>query len=280
MNRKELANLLPSEPTRAKLNPAGLCIMLIAQPKWGKTHFFMSNTDAVLLAFEEGHKFQRGHKMIIDKWDKLRGDDYEPWRDPEGCMHMTLVQAVETLEEFKKFNLVIIDTTEMMAKMCMDFYSTKGGKEHISDLGDFGKGWDVGLNNPFRQVIMRILKTGRGVGLICHTTNEVAKFTSGEKARKEARLPKGPKHLCETQADIIFHGELGKKQPGNKLRDRIMVTEGDMDTMAGNRCGVLLPERYIVDPKNPWAQFMKFFTDPTYADFADKKYRRALKGEK
>lgn len=277
MNRKEAAELLPKIPTQSVIRPSKLVISLIGPPKWGKTHFFMSNPDAVLLAFEEGHKFQRGHKMIIDKWDHK--GRYASWKDDEGCTHMTFMQAIDALETLNKFDFVIVDTAEMAAKMCTDFHCDKKGVEHIADMGDFGKGYDVGLNTPFRQSMLRLLKTGRGIGFICHTQLEIARFTSGEKARKEARLPKGIKYFVESQSDLILHGEMGKRQEGNSLRDRILVCEGDADTMAGNRSGTMFPERYIVNHANPWKQFQRFFSDPDYAAKSERDYRRALKGK-
>lgn len=274
MERKALAALLPQKPTISRINPAALVITVIAPPKWGKTRFFTSNPNSVLLAFEAGHGFQLGNKMIIDCWDAPTKREYEAWTDDNGDKHMTFMQAIEVLEEFKKFDFVTIDTANMAGKMCADYYCQQGRVEHISDLGDWGKGFDKGQNNPFRIAMMRLLKTGRGLGFVCHTKLEIAKFTRGEKARKEMLLPGGLKYFVESQSDIIMHGELGKRQPGNKLRDRIMVCEGDDDVLAGNRSNAMLPERYIVSRQNPWAQFQKFFTDPKATEIAEKHFRK------
>lgn len=273
------SSILPTSPTSSEVKPNQCVILLIAEPKWGKTHFFMSNPKAVLLAFEEGNKFQRGHKLAIDKWDQSRGR-YEGKVDRDGVRHLTAMQAVEALEKESAFEFVIIDTVDMAVKMCSDYFCEAGGKEHPSDLGDYGKGWDKAINTPMRRFLMRILKTGRGVGLITHSKVEVQKFTSGEKARKEMSLGKGPRSLVESQADIIMHGELGLKRLGNRLRDRILVCEGDMDTLAGNRSGTMLPGRYIVSPESPWKQFEKFFTDSKAADLAEREYKTLSKSPK
>lgn len=277
MNKKEAAELIPREPTKAEINPSQLAIALIGPPKWGKTHFFMSNPNAVLLAFEEGHKFQRGYKMIIDKWDASLKEKYRPWKDKEGVSHMTFMQAIDALEQIKRFDFVIIDTTDMAAKMCGDFHCGKKGIEHVSEGGDYGKGYDILLNTPFRQAMLRILKTGRGVGFICHTKVEVAKYSTGERARKEMRLGGGTKYFVESQADLILHGELGKKRSPNRLRDRIMVCEGDSDTLAGNRSDSPLPERYIVDPKKPWDQLARFFKSVKSVEEAETQFRKIMK---
>lgn len=270
-------SILPTQPTASIIKPNSLVILIIAEPKWGKTKFFMSNPKALLLAFEEGHKFQRGKKLAIDCWDSKF--DYKGKTDQEGVKHCTAQQAVEALEEDASdaFNFVIVDTVDMAVKMSSDFFCEQGRVEHPSDLGDYGKGWDKAINTPLRKWLMRILKTGRGVGLITHSKIEVQKFTNGEKARKEMSLGKGPRSLVESQADIIMHGEFGIKRTGNRLRDRVLVCEGDMDTLAGNRSGTMLPSRYIVSPDNPWKQFEGFFKDEKAASKAEAEYRKFSK---
>lgn len=276
MNRKQANEILPKERTKSEVNPASLVVLLIAEAKWGKTSFFMSNPNSVLLAFEEGHKFQRGFKIIVDKWDVKRGS-YDIEKDKEGCPHMTAMQAIEVLEASDLYDFVTFDTVDMAVKMCVDYHCSSLGVEHPTDAGDYGKGWDITQNTPMRRAILRILKTGRGVGLITHSKTEVQRFTSGERARKEATMPNGVMRLCVTQADVMLHGEYGKLRAGNRLRDRILVCEGDMDTLAGNRSGTMLPQRYIVDPRNQWKQFKCFFTDPRAADRAESDYRRLTK---
>jgi AAA domain len=268
---KTIADLLPDEPLEAKIDPSNLVIFLIAPPKWGKTSFFMSNPNCLHLGFEEGAKFQRGFKIAIDKWDS--NSRYANKLDRDGVMHMTAMQALQQLQNSSKFNFVAIDTVDMATKQCTDWFCEEGGKEHIGDLGDYGKGYDIGQNAPMRKFILGILKTGRGVGLISHSKTTLEKFTSGEKARKESTLPSGVKKLCETQADIIMHGEYGNKQPGAKMRDRVLVCEGDMDIQAGNRSGAMLPARYVLSRTKQWDQFVKFFTDPEAEVRETKRYK-------
>lgn len=277
--KPKTVSILPKVPTQGMIDPAHLVILLIGPPKWGKTKFSMSNPKAIHLGFEEGAKFQRGYKMSIVKWDQKRGH-FDAYKNDEGVSCCTAMQAVTALEEdtSDKFNMVVIDTVDMAVKMSSDYFCEIGNVEYPSDLGDYGKGWDKAINSPLRKLIMRILKTQRGVILITHSKTEIAKFTSGEKARKEMSLGKGPRSFCESQADVIMHGELGRKRPGKRLRDRILVCEGDMDTLAGNRSGAMLPERYIVDPENPWKQFERFFRDAKAADIAEAQYRKLTTG--
>jgi hypothetical protein len=74
-----------------------------------------------------------------------------------------------------------------------------------------------------------------------------------------------------------MHGSFGGKKKNSTFRDRIIQTEGDEETLAGNRTKeVIIPARYIVDPVDPWGQWARFFTDPTAAAAEEVK----LKGSK
>lgn len=274
MTRKQANELLPAKATQIlSVDPTMLVTLLIAPPKWGKTTFFTDNPNSILFAFETGHRFRKAHKIEIVGWhDKTH--DIE--KDAEGVPHMMLTQALDAVEATDRYDYVIFDTVDMAAQMCMDYHCTKLGIEHPSDMA-FGKGWEQAINKPMRKAISRMLKSGRGVGLITHTKNEIARFTAGEKARKESTMPAGVARFCVAQADMIVHGELGKTREGQKQRDRIMVTDGDADTLAGNRSGSTLPQRYIVDPLHPWQQFVKFFKVKGTSDKADEMYRRIYK---
>lgn len=279
MTRKEAHTILPSEPTQSEIDPSNLVILLIATPKWGKTSFFMSNLDACLLAFEHGHKFQRGFKIAIDQWDIKRGR-YEIKKDKEGVPHCTAMQAVELLKATDRYNFVIIDTVDRAAQMSSDFHTEQAGVDDPGDMGDFGKGWNKAITKPMRKLISTIASTGRGVGLITHSKTVIERFTNGERARKEASIGGKLKDFCESQADVIMHGEFGPKLKGERLRSRVLVCEGDMDTLAGNRSGAMLPSRYIVKRGAQWAQFKRFFTQADAADKAEAFYRKVGKSRR
>lgn len=263
---KETAeSFLPKLSTPRDISPASLVILMIGPPKWGKTKFMMSNPNALLLATETGHRFQAGHKIEITAWDHT-GKRPAPVHDSDGIVRMSFLQAVEILESTDKFDFVIIDTTDMLAKMCSDFHCAKIAVEHPSDAGDFGKGFDLCLNSPFRRACLRIMKTGRGIGFITHSDPKTYKFKSGEKTKKESTLSGGVWKFVYTQADCILHGKFGKtvsRKDGTTYRQRILEAEGSEDAIAGVRAeGVSLPNSWVVDPNNPWSQFAGFFAAP------------------
>jgi hypothetical protein len=178
-------------------------------------------------------------------------------------------QVMEALTATEKFDFIIFDTADMAARKCVDYHLHKNGWQHAQDGGDYGKGYDIVQNTPFRHMIGAIMATGRGIGFITHSEIKTTAFAKGNKSKKETSLPGGIHKFLHTQADIMWHGGFGVRQKGNRYRDRIVQTEGDEETLAGNRTkNVNIPPRFILDPADPWGQWCSFFTDPTAADKA------------
>lgn len=272
MTMEEANEMLPSAPTKAPTDPRRLKYLTIAPPKWGKTTFGCSAPDSLLLACEEGHAFHETHKVIVDAWDKHR-EDRGLGVDDDGNHHLSMVEAIDALMESDKFQFVIFDTADMAAKMCLDWHYKKMGVNHASDAGDYGKGWDLCLTQPFRQVVGRILKSGRGVMFITHTNVVTKKIGKTEQSRAETTLPSQVQKFLHTQADVILHGSFGKKRKGLNDRDRIISLDGTNEILAGSRVrGINLPKKYIVDPDDPWGQWDSFFHDPKAVVDAEKYF--------
>lgn len=270
MELEEANSLLPTEKVGVTVNPAHLVYTIIAEPKWGKTTWATRFPDSVLLAFEQGHSFIEAHKIIMDAWHTKSPEVYQ---DGDGIHHMTFLHAIDIICASDRFETVVIDTADMMAKMCLDFNLRLLGIKHPSDL-DFGKGYETALNTPFRQAVGKIIKSGRGVVFITHTETKDARFSSGTKTRKECTLPGGVVKFVIPQSDVVLHGKFGIMNNTTKKRDRILVTEGSDDMLAGARVQgkFRLPTRFVVDPNDPWAQWARFFEDPNAADEADALY--------
>lgn len=270
-NKANLASWLPTEKTGSNTDPKRLRWLGIAPAGWGKTELFMDNPRAVLLACEEGHKFVNGFKIIIDCFD-YKTKVLDPWKDADGNVHMSFMQAVEALEEAPgQFDMAIVDTVDMLVKMVQDFFIEKKKVEHIEDIGAYGRGYDLGQNTPFRRAINRILKTGMGIAYLTHQRVTTAKFKKGEQSKKETTLPKGIWEQLVPQVDIVIHGELGGRRKPNNYADRIIVAEPSEDVLAKNRGGIL-PAKFILPFKNRWAFIEKFFSDPASKEVAQKEY--------
>lgn len=272
----EQANaLLPELPTKAPKDPRRLKYLLIGPPKWGKTTWGCSVPDSLLLATEEGHMFHETHKIIIDSW----GDRNGMGKDDSDTIHLSMVEAVEAIVASDKFQFIVLDTADMAAKMCLDYHYKKYGVNHASDAGDYGKGWDLCLTQPFRQQVGQLMKSGRGICFITHTSIVTKKVGNVEQSRAETTLPSQIQKFLHTQADLILHGNFGKLRKGVKDRDRVISMDGTNEILAGSRVReIQLPKKFIVDPEHPWDQWEKFFRHPESVREADEAYRKLVLG--
>lgn len=230
--------------------------LIVAPPGWGKTELAMSNPDCLLLAFEEGHRFVTGYKMIIDAWDET-----DEWTEKDGTIHCSMLQACKKLEKSSRFQYVFLDTVDAMVKMLLDFKLPQKKAEHASDLGDYGKGWDIAQNTPFRQVLNRIMKTGRGILAATHEATEQKNFKGmGQRAKKETTLPSGIQRQIYAQFEMIGHGIYGKIDKKTRIRERILQFEGSSDILAKNRGGKM-PAGFVVPRKfeDRWTKFARLF---------------------
>lgn len=267
--------ILPTEPTLGSTDPSNLKCVMMAPPKWGKTSFFSSHPDALLMAFEEGHHFCKTRKIVIDAWDAKYGSQITT--DESGTKHMTMMQAVDLLEQTDRYRLIIFDTADMAVKMCSDYECAKRKVEHPADAGDYGKGFDVAQNAPFRRAVLRLMKTGRGIAFLTHSKVTETKFSKGVRSKRESTLPGGIWTFLYSQADVILHGEFGKKRVGHVGIPRLLRLKGDVDTLAGSRVDDRLPEVYVVDRKEQWKQFENFFKSEKAARLAEREAKPFLK---
>jgi hypothetical protein len=277
----EQANaLLPEEKTKAPTDARFLKYLVIGPPKWGKTTFGCSCPNSILLATEEGHLFHETHKIVVDAWDKHR-EDRGLAIDDTGTHHLSLVESVDAICASNKFQFVVVDTADMAAKMCLDWHYQKFGVNHASDAGDYGRGWDLCLTQPFRQQITKLMKSGRGIMFITHTNLIEKKVGTSVMTRYETTLPSQVQKFLHTQADIIIHATFGKKRKGFAERDRVISMDGSNEILAGSRVrGIKLPKKFIVDPDQPWTQWSSFFTDEGAVAKAEADYTQLVLGGK
>lgn len=249
---------LPTKPSPGVTRFEQGKYLIVAPPGWGKTELALSIPDLIMLCCEEGHKFVSGFKMVIDAWD---GTD--PWIDGDGIQHCSFVTAVSLLiKDKEKFKMIGIDTVDALVKMLLDFTLGKKKAEHATDLGEYGKGWDVAQNSPFRRELNRIVKSGRGILAITHEEIKDKNLAKGPVSKKDTSLPTGIYKQIYGQFDIILHGKFGRMRKPNKTRDRLLISEGGEHMLAKNRGGYF-PPGFVVpqDMKKRWPMIEKFFQD-------------------
>ena len=265
MDTKTANDLLQQEPTKGLIDPARLKYFIIAPPKFGKTTTACSIPDSILLAFEEGHAFVETFKIIIDQWDRpLKEKNEGIGQDEDGNSHMSMAEAVQLICASDRFNHVIIDTADMAARMCTDYWCAQYKVKHPADAGDFGKGFALTLTDPFRRMIGQIIKSGRGITFTSHAKFVERQVGQTKTAKWESTLPSQAQAFIHSQVDLIWFGQFGKLRPGMDERDRIISMDASQEVMAGSRVRFdgkpyPMPKKFILDPDNGWEQWASFF---------------------
>lgn len=247
---------LPTEETSQVVSMNSLGWMFVAPPGFGKSELFALFPDALMLACEAGHKFIKCAKLIIDCWEG-KGQEV----DDDGNIHVSFEEAIDRIENSARYKFIIIDTIDALIKKCIDAHVEAANQSHLSDLGEYGKGYDLGQNDPIRKSLNRLFATGRGLGIITHQEIKTNNFSKkGALSKKETSLPNGIYKIVYPQMDIIIHGEYGGIREGQKHKDRIIKSEGDEDILAKNRGGIL-PSAWIspLDLESRRQQIVSFF---------------------
>ena len=262
--------------------PTKLKYLLMAPPKWGKTTFFASVPNALLLAFEEGHMFVDAYKVVITKWDTPTKRDRSPMEDSDtGIQYCTAMEILEALEAAPhQFEFVIIDTLDVATKMAAEFHCKQAGIAHPSDGGKYGKGWDLFQTTPVRMFYNRLVKMGMGVAAVTHIKEGMEEDDMGVKRYvRSTSLAGGVERFALNNSDLIMNGMWGPRRRGQTVRDRVISFDANNEIVAGSRVrGVHVPLEYLVDPpteKNPaapWNQWNRFFTESPNAGIQAEQY--------
>lgn len=266
------ADGLPEEvSTAVKPDPLKMIWMFIGPPGFGKTTTFMAFPRSILLAFEAGHMFLNGMKIVIEDYTLP-----EPFQDESGLWHMGLIQVVELICKSDRIDFVIIDTANRAIQLIQDHFLKINKAEHPDDLGEYGKGYEKVRNKPFRDIVNKLVKSGKGIGFITHSsiTTKILK-NKKEVSKKETTLPdKLMKEFLFPMMDVIIHGEFGEKREGQRNVDRIVVTEPSEAILCKNRSGYF-PGEFLLptDSTKIWPMIEGFFEDPKNIEKAEKELK-------
>lgn len=280
MTPEQAKEYFPTQISKGRTIPTLLKYLLMAPPKWGKTTFFSSIPDALLLAFEEGHMFVDCYKVIITDWDHALRKNRAAYLDNiTGIKYCTAMEILEALEAIQPcpFRFVIIDTLDVATKMASTFECTKAGIKSPNEGGQYGVGWDLYQTRPVRLFYNRLVKLGIGVAALTHVKEGIDEQTG--RFVRETSLPGGVQRFVHNQSDLIMNGLWPKHRTGH-MRDRIISFDATNEVIAGTRVrGVYVPIEYRVDPPSdanpgaPWSQWESFFTNsPAAGEAAERDY--------
>lgn len=210
--------VLPTEKTTPGLSIETAKGLLHGHPKVGKSTLLAELSDrALFLATEAGLGAISAYALAIGSWDEFRavGPQLKAQKD------------AGTLA----FDIVVIDTADMLAKFCSDKVCSDLGIKHPSDL-DYGKGWSA-VTDEFRLRVAALSALGLGVWFISHSKDVELKTRTGTKIKTQPSLSGGMRDFLTGFVDVILYAAIEDDGEGGERR--VLHTQPTENIEAGQR---------------------------------------------
>ena len=195
--------------------------LIYGSPKVGKTTFLTNLYDkkrTLLIATEKGYKALPG----------VYAQDCGNW-----SMFMQIVKQLENPKVKEKFDVVIIDTIDLLYRYAKRFILGKHGVDKLSDVA-WGEGWSD-FDTALFEGINRIEKAGYTLAFISHAVSKQEKDPI-TKIEYDKYYPTAKKQVFEIvykMVDNIVFAGLTKDENG--VEHRILYTRETQQFLAGSR---------------------------------------------
>lgn len=240
--------MLPTTKTKPKASLSDLTALVYGPSKIGKSTWCSHADKAIFLATEPGL------------------NALEVFQSPITCWEDLLKACAELAEGKHDFKTVIVDTVDILYRMCSEHICQKFKIEHESDLG-YGKGYAL-INNEFQRVLTKLAFLPMGLILISHSQEREIETRTGKKTRIVPTLPDKARKLVTGLVDLVLFCDLESKKnaDGKAHHQRVMRTKPSPNYDAGDRTG-RLPEMIPLD----FPTFLKAFNSKAKPASAAKK---------
>lgn len=231
ITKKKAKVELSMTPTIEGASLSELVWMLYGPPGIGKSTFFSKIKGALFLHTDPGLRFIKTAKKPILSWKQFKEvTESIVARPPDGC------------------NMVIIDTADLLFRMCRQFVCKKRNIEHVSDE-EWGKGHDM-LRDEFELPIAQLTGlSNKGIGLafISHSKEIEIRGRTVRTSKTVPALPGAAHKIITPLCDIIGYAgySVGKADKSGGM-PRIIHFDPDETVEAKDRTG-LLPARCKLD---------------------------------
>jgi len=189
--------LLPTLKTKGKLTIETATWTVYGAPGIGKSTFAAGFPDPLFLATELTQKHLSLHLVPIDSWEKF------------------LKVAKELQDNGDRFHTVVVDTTDLLYKMCQEYCCAKFGFDHPSDEG-YGKGYDK-VNSEFYRGVLMLKHLGKAVIFIAHYTEREDKVRGVTYKKTVPSLPGGCWKIVSRESDVIALCDFDPKRPDFRI---------------------------------------------------------------
>jgi hypothetical protein len=221
-------SLLPTEKKAPTLSAETSKVLLYGPPKIGKTTLAadLDPDHTIFLATEPGHDALEVFVVPVEDWDHFRR------------------LGAELVTGEHAYTNVVIDTADVLAKMCTDAKMKELGAVHPSDL-EYGKGWSA-VVDEFQLRVSKLAQVG-GLWMVSHAKDVEIKQRVGTITRTVPTLaPPGILKWAEAFCDHILYVGSQQTEDGEQ---RILRTQATENFNAGGR--VLLPDPLPMPLESP-----------------------------
>lgn len=142
---------LPTKKTEPITDPNKVRWYFYGEPGTGKTTLASKFRDPLFLAAEEGVGFLSVYKLPIDSWSTFKD---------------ALRTVVNEDPNAERFGTIVVDTIDIVFKMCEQHVCQAKGIAHPSDL-EWGKGW-AALRDEFAIVLGYMSRMKQGIVFVGH----------------------------------------------------------------------------------------------------------------
>lgn len=181
-------DLLELKPKKVSKEIKDYSMMITAPSGFGKTPFLaeLFGDEAIFLALENSVKgIPNIYGIDIDSYNALE----------------FYVGQLERPEVREKFNIVVIDTLNMLDFMCENAVTEQYGKDLIGDCLGYNKGYKV-LDKKFVTIIKRLQKMDYTLVYVCHPTEKKVTTNNGEFIRFEPKVSDRIQNWLIPEVDI------------------------------------------------------------------------------
>ena len=230
---------LPTVKTPPKRSLSDVSILLYGPSKIGKSTFASQAPGAIFLATEPGLNALEVYQHPITTWAEFL----------EAC--------AELAKGEHEFKTVVIDTLDVLYRLCADHICQKRGLEHESD-GSHGKVYGL-IKNEIYRVLTKLAHLPYGLILISHSQDRDLETRTGTVTRTVPTLSESFRQIVIGLVDLILYCDVQTEQAedGTRTHRRVVRTKPSPNYDAGDRFGCL-PE--VMDLN--FTTFAKAFENP------------------